>query len=107
MMARGDRTGPEGMGPMTGRSMGYCAGYGMPGYANAAPAMGRGMARRFGYGRGGGFRRRFNHPDYMPEDIAPTREEELRGLKTQANRLKRTLDDVQKRIEQLEKENEG
>ena len=38
------------------------------------------------------------------EDLAPTREEELQSLKTQAERLKRTLDDVQKRIDELEKE---
>jgi len=33
-MPRGDGTGPAGMGPMTGRAAGYCAGYGMPGYVN-------------------------------------------------------------------------
>ena len=43
-MPRGDGTGPAGMGPMTGRAAGYCAGYGVPGYMN--PVMGR-----FGYGR--------------------------------------------------------
>lgn len=49
-MPRGDRTGPSGMGPMTGRAAGYCAGYDRPGYAN--PMYG-------GYGRGGGFGRGF------------------------------------------------
>jgi hypothetical protein len=33
-MPRGDRTGPAGMGPMTGRGAGYCAGYSTPGYMN-------------------------------------------------------------------------
>jgi hypothetical protein len=33
-MPRGDGSGPAGMGPMTGRAAGYCAGYGMPGYMN-------------------------------------------------------------------------
>ena len=33
-MPRGDGTGPAGMGPMTGRGAGYCAGYGHPGFAN-------------------------------------------------------------------------
>ncbi|MBN2030229.1 DUF5320 domain-containing protein [bacterium] len=33
-MPRGDGTGPAGMGPMTGRAAGYCAGYPMPGYMN-------------------------------------------------------------------------
>jgi len=35
-MPRGDGTGPMGMGPMTGRAAGYCAGYGVPGYMNPA-----------------------------------------------------------------------
>ena len=34
-MPRGDGTGPGGMGPMTGRAAGYCAGYNMPGYMNS------------------------------------------------------------------------
>ena len=38
-MPRGDGTGPAGMGPMTGRAAGYCAGYGVPGYVN--PIAGR------------------------------------------------------------------
>ncbi len=33
-MPGGDGTGPMGLGPMTGRAAGYCAGYGMPGYMN-------------------------------------------------------------------------
>ena len=50
-MPRGDGTGPAGMGPMTGRGAGYCAGFGVPGYMNPVPGGGMGMAR----GRGGGF----------------------------------------------------
>ena len=48
-MPGGDGTGPGGLGPMTGRAAGYCAGYPVPGYMN--PIAGRGG---FGYGRGGG-----------------------------------------------------
>ncbi len=33
-MPLGDGTGPAGMGPMTGRAAGYCAGYPVPGYMN-------------------------------------------------------------------------
>jgi hypothetical protein len=47
-MPRGDGTGPAGMGPMTGRAAGFCAGYPVPGYMNPAggagwvnPAVGR------------------------------------------------------------------
>ena len=60
-MPRGDATGPMGMGPMTGRGVGYCAGFGMPGYTNNAGGRGLGMGFGRGVGsggRGGGFRRR-------------------------------------------------
>ena len=46
-MPRGDRSGPMGMGPGTGRAAGNCAGYPVAGYANPLP--GRGT-----YGGGGG-----------------------------------------------------
>ncbi len=36
-MPRGDGTGPAGMGPMTGRAAGYCAGSNAPGFANPFP----------------------------------------------------------------------
>ena len=49
-MPRGDRTGPLGMGPITGRGAGFCAGFKTPGYANTR--FGRGMW--FGLGRGYG-----------------------------------------------------
>ncbi|HDP24768.1 MAG TPA: hypothetical protein ENN34_04920 [Deltaproteobacteria bacterium] len=52
-MPRGDRTGPAGYGPMTGRGAGYCAGFSVPGYMNPYP--GRGYGRGFGGGFGGGF----------------------------------------------------
>jgi len=38
-MPFGDGTGPAGMGPMTGRAAGFCAGFPVPGYMN--PALGR------------------------------------------------------------------
>ncbi|HKJ69890.1 MAG TPA: DUF5320 family protein, partial [bacterium] len=46
-MAGGDRTGPGGFGPGTGRAAGFCVGYDVPGYLN--PGL-RGGG--FGYGRG-------------------------------------------------------
>ena len=52
-MPGGDGTGPLGLGPMTGRAAGFCAGYGVPGYMNPIP--GRfwwGVGRPFGWGRG-------------------------------------------------------
>jgi len=54
-MPRGDRTGPWGQGPMTGRAMGYCAGYPGPGFMSPGPGFGFGR----GFGFGGGFGRGF------------------------------------------------
>ena len=51
-MPRGDGTGPWGLGPMTGRGLGYCAGFPVPGYLNPGPGFG---ARWWGWpGRGRG-----------------------------------------------------
>ncbi|MBL7186447.1 MAG: DUF5320 domain-containing protein [Phycisphaerae bacterium] len=38
-MPLGDGTGPAGLGPMTGKAAGFCAGFGVPGHMN--PVMGR------------------------------------------------------------------
>jgi len=55
-MPGGDGTGPAGMGPMTGRAAGFCAGYPMPGYINSVGGRGYGgWGRGF---RGGGWGRR-------------------------------------------------
>lgn len=52
-MPGGDRTGPAGEGPMTGRQLGYCAGNDRMGSYYPRRGFGRGL----GYGRG--FRRGF------------------------------------------------
>ena len=51
-MPGGDRTGPMGAGPMTGRGAGFCAGYDVPGYMNNIPGRGFGGGRGRGLGRG-------------------------------------------------------
>ncbi len=66
-MPFGDGTGPRGLGPMTGRAAGFCAGFGMPGFANPIPGrwfgggygapMSPGFGWGFGRGRGRGFGR--------------------------------------------------
>ena len=53
-MARGDKTGPDGRGPLTGRGLGYCAGYDEPGYTAGGASFRRGRGF-FGRGRGRGF----------------------------------------------------
>ena len=57
-MPRGDRTGPFGEGPKTGRQMGYCTGHESPGFANQQTNW-RGTGRGFGRGSGHGFGRGF------------------------------------------------
>ncbi|MCW4019334.1 MAG: DUF5320 domain-containing protein [Candidatus Bathyarchaeota archaeon] len=73
-MPRGDRTGPWGAGPMTGRAAGYCAGYSTPGFANQGRGYGRGFGRgwRRGFGRGWnrGFGRGYTYP--QPAIVQPT-----------------------------------
>jgi hypothetical protein len=56
-MPRGDKTGPWGTGPMTGRAAGYCAGYPVPGYMNPTGGYGGGRGRGRGRGWGRGFGR--------------------------------------------------
>jgi hypothetical protein len=98
-MPGGDRTGPLGASPGTGRGMGYCNGYDRPGFNNPAP----GLRGRFGYRRGGmgcGWRHRF-YATNLPGWVALTPEQETAELKAQADWLKRQLDAIQKRIEEL------
>ncbi len=125
-MPRGDRTGPAGMGPMTGRGAGYCAGFGAPGFMSAVP--GRGFGRGAGWGRGfwgsgfgggRGWRHRFyatgrpgwwgafgayDAPYYGPEGAsrAPAPEMEKQALKGQAEVLQSELDSIRKRLDELE-----
>lgn len=59
-MPGGDRTGPRGQGPKTGRAVGYCFGNPLPGYANPnTTGFGRGFAFGKGFGRGYWGRGRF------------------------------------------------
>jgi len=126
-MPGGDGTGPGGMGPMTGRAAGFCAGYPVPGYANpvGGRGMGMGWGRGGGWGRGRGFgwgRAGYGLPAYgsavnpyayggavnpyayggvpFAPTIAP--QQELDGLKGQAEYLEDALDGIKKRIEELE-----
>ncbi len=74
-MPRGDKTGPDGAGPMTGRAAGYCAGYSVPGYMNPRRGYSRGFGRGWGRGFGRGWGRGFGRGWYAyppPAIIQPT-----------------------------------
>jgi len=95
-MPGGDRTGPEGMGPMTGRRMGLCAGNEQSGNSYG---FGRGFARGFrGNQRGGrGFfsgRRwnTFNNPMVDSESQKKAIENEVDALKKQISFLQAELE---------------
>ncbi len=129
-MPGGDGTGPMGMGPMTGRAAGYCAGYAVPGFMN--PVGGRGG---WGRGRGGGFgghgrgwrnmywatglpgwaRSAWGVPyapapaaaaagPYAAHPYAPptSRDAELEALRSQADYFSGALEEIRKRIDELE-----
>lgn len=105
-MPRFDGTGPLGMGPMTGRGMGYCAGFGVPGYANPWPRRGLG----FGWGRGWRWwYRATGLPGWVrfgyAGGVAPwfSAEDELTFLKDQARWLEQQLKTISQRIEELKK----
>lgn len=105
-MPGGDRTGPAGAGPRTGRGMGYCSGYNRPGFSTPAFGNRGGFGYGYGYGRGGGgrgWRNRF-YATGVPGWAAITPEQEGADLKAQADYLKAELDSIQKRLDDLEKE---
>ena len=89
-MPRGDRTGPTGAGPMTGRGMGICAGNNAPGYA-----MGGGFGRGMGMGRG--FRNRF----FAGGGVAPQTPVEPLNKTEQVSMLKEQMTRIQQQIEAL------
>jgi len=113
-MPRGDRTGPRYAGPMTGRRAGYCVGYSVPGFSNPIP-----FGAGFGVGRGGGGRGyrnwycatglpgwvRFGGAYPPPVAQAQTQEAELGILRAQATALHTQLEEIERRINQLEGEN--
>jgi hypothetical protein len=100
-MPRGDRTGPMGQGMMTGRGMGFCNGYDIPGYVNCGFGFGLGRGFRGGFGRGTGRGRMvFNTPQQQSQNLSPDVEKEM--LKAETDALKKQLDYLTKRMEELE-----
>ncbi len=125
-MPGGNGTGPEGLGPKTGRGAGYCAGNSGPGYINLAPGRGFGFRHGSWGGYGGrGYRNwyyatgapgwsRFTQglpswkkmpyygSQFYEQEVTP--QQEVGMLKEQSKFLKKELENIQKRIGTLEKE---
>lgn len=103
-MPRGDGTGPMGLGPMTGRRAGLCAGVAAPGYSNT-------VGSAAGFGCGCGFRKMFNaagrpgwarsgYRAYTGAYDAVTGEKEFLGK--QAEYLENQLKQIKKRLSDFE-----
>ncbi|HCC86451.1 MAG TPA: hypothetical protein DEQ06_07720 [Porphyromonadaceae bacterium] len=139
-MPSGDRTGPMGQGPRTGRARGFCSGFDAPGYEdrlnrNRGWGVGRnqtaGTGRRIGIDRGAGFGRRagigrgtWNGQGYSADRLfnfgllvsdliqrIPWQEilqkrDEIEDLKTEAKRLKRSNEELEEKLRNLENRNE-
>ncbi|MEW6671210.1 MAG: DUF5320 domain-containing protein [Thermodesulfobacteriota bacterium] len=110
-----NRTGPVGAGPMTGGRRGFCNPatvgflpfYGGYGYGRGL-AMRRGFRGGYGTGPGRGFGRGYG---WYPPTAAPFyppvypmgATSEIDRLKEQANYMKDSLDEINRRIDALEK----
>ena len=120
-MPGGDRTGPVGRGPMSGRGLGYCAGYNSPGFTKGVPrgrgyGFGRGFGRGWGrgLGRGRGYWWRGSYPYYEPDPYyprtypEPSKEEEKNHLENIIKGLEEEIKAIRDRIKELSKgEKEG
>ena len=121
-MPRGNGTGPEGLGPMTGRGLGFCAGYDLPGFMQGGfggrrgayggyAGYGRGMAWRRGggyrgYGPGGGFRFR-REPVFLQEAPGAAYENETAFLREQEQILRTELNLIEQRLTKLEEQDDS
>lgn len=120
-MARGNGTGPNGMGPMTGRGMGICGGNKQPGNENTGSrgmggfGLGLGLGRGNGCGFGRGRRNGFGAGQsgygrcFDADSINVTPEDRITFLSRQENSLKRRLDIIaeQKKVLGSARENKG
>ena len=110
-MPRGDGTGPMGMGPMTGRGAGYCAGFRTPGFMNPGVGFGGGGIGRgrrnmfYATGMPGWVRGGWGYPAPMPyPQQEPSAQDEKAYLENYAKWIEKELDEVKKRVKELEKE---
>jgi hypothetical protein len=120
-MPRGDKTGPMGMGPMTGRRAGLCRGNAVPGYVSSGGGRPFGMGGGFfGFrGRGRGFRNMFyatGLPRWLRFPLSGTypqtetnysKEDEIRNLKARAEHLNGSLAAINKRLGEIENNKEA
>jgi len=114
-MPFGNGMGPAGMGPMSGRGAGFCAGYGVPGYLNHWSGLGApGAGLGFGRGRGRGHRNMYwatgltgwqrAGMGVQPQLYQSSAEQELSALQGQLKAMEQGIGQNQERIRELERE---
>jgi len=98
-MPRGDGTGNRGLGPMTGRGLGSCAGYPHPGYMAGGFGnrmhLGRGFGRGFnrGFGYGFGYPAAYGYAETEQTEVLVRRADEL---EQEVKRLREIIAEQQK-----------
>lgn len=101
-MPRGDKTGPDGNGPRTGRGLGYCSGYDSPGFTKGVPRGGAGYGRGFGRGYGRGYWRpsvQVQNEPIKETDISNESKKEI--ISEQIQELSEEIDSLKKEIKKL------
>jgi len=110
-MPAGDRTGPEGGGPRTGRNMGYCSGFDAPGRASTGRGRGQGRGRGLGVGRGRGrgfrFSSEYGGPMRTATETDQMPEEEGRGLATRIRAIEKQLGNLATKLRALQPTKSG
>lgn len=101
-MPRGDRTGPWGLGPRTGRRAGFCSGFSVPGYMNPVPGRGWG-GRGLGWGRMAWSAPTASPFSAIPAEPATNASEEVELLKQEAEALRQALASIENRLKELGK----
>lgn len=103
-MPGGDRTGPNGLGPMSGKRMGLCAGYTRPGFYSYG--FGRGVGRGFGRRNWPRGRRFWLRQDFYNPPVEINQEDEKTYLENIAQNLEEELKIVKEKLKDLSKEPE-
>ena len=102
-MPRGDRTGPRGEGPMTGRRLGFCAGNDRPGFeydqGNFGRGYGRGFGRSYGWRGGSGYGFRHGYGRFADEAVQNVSRKTL--LENDARILKEQLASIEKQLSEI------
>lgn len=110
-MPRGDRTGPSGSGPMTGRQMGSCNSNNQVGNTTGFGGFIRGLGRGVGFGRGAGVGRGFGrglgngrgagfaNGNYSNNSVPDASEKTM--IENEINSIKNQMSFLEKRLSEI------